>query len=170
VRDAVHSGQLDLAIGNFGRVPGLRRTLLFKFSLMLVRPENLPAFRPGSTTWAALEGETLIGLPSTSPLQQLIDKHLTRAKVVLHETMVVNSLDMQIAMVEAGHGIGIIPSFGFAVSRTRRVVMTRLTNPGVTMDFHQIQHQGKKLPPGADDFTAFLQSYIARWAGAAGVL
>jgi hypothetical protein len=24
--------------------------------------------------------------------------------------------------------------------------------------------------PGADDFTSFLQSYIARWAGRAGIL
>jgi len=33
----------------------------------------------------------------------------------------------------------------------------------------QVLRRGKKLPPGADEFTAFLKIYIARWAGRAGV-
>jgi len=32
------------------------------------------------------------------------------------------------------------------------------------------QQPGKKMPPGADEFTGFLKTYIARWAGRAGVL
>ena len=48
--------------------------------------------------------------------------------------------------------------------------MNRLIKPVVTLDFHQIQQRGKKLPPEAEDFTTFLQRYIARWAGAAGIL
>jgi hypothetical protein len=35
----------------------------------------------------------------------------------------------------------------------------------VNVDFCRISLRGKKLPPGADDFTSFLQGYIARWAG-----
>jgi DNA-binding transcriptional LysR family regulator len=82
---------------------------------------------------------------------------------------VLNALDTQIAMVEAGQGIGIIPSFGLPACRNRSVVMSRLINPVVTVDFHQIQNRGRKLPPGAEEFTSFLQSYIARWAGFAGM-
>ena len=48
--------------------------------------------------------------------------------------------------------------------------MSRLTNPVVTLDFYQITNRGRKLPAGAEEFTAFLKSYIARWAGRAGVL
>jgi hypothetical protein len=48
--------------------------------------------------------------------------------------------------------------------------MSKLINPVVNVDFSRISLRGKKLPPGADDFTTFLQGYIARWAGRAGIL
>jgi hypothetical protein len=45
--------------------------------------------------------------------------------------------------------------------------MSRLINPVANLDFYQISDSGgKQLPPGASDFTSFLQTYIARWAGA----
>jgi hypothetical protein len=48
--------------------------------------------------------------------------------------------------------------------------MSKLINPVVNVDFCRASLRGKKLPPGADDFTFFLQGYIARWAGRAGIL
>ena len=42
--------------------------------------------------------------------------------------------------------------------------------PVVNVDFCRISLRGKRLPPGTEDFTTFLQSYIARWAGRAGIL
>jgi hypothetical protein len=43
-------------------------------------------------------------------------------------------------------------------------------NPIARFDFHLISNRGKELPPGAEEFTSFLKSYIATWAGRAGVL
>jgi hypothetical protein len=48
--------------------------------------------------------------------------------------------------------------------------MSRLVNPVVHLDSYQIRHAGRELPPVAEEFTVFLQSYIASWAGRAGVL
>jgi DNA-binding transcriptional LysR family regulator len=166
----VEAGKLDMGLGIFSKAPGIRRTPFFRFSLMVIRPDNDPALRRATTTWSALKGETLISLSSASVLQRLINKHLAQAAVVSQTTLVLNSLDTQIAMVEAGQGIAVIPSFGLPACRNRRVVMSRLINPVVTLDFHQIRNRGKKLPTGAEDFTSFLQSYIARWAGRAGIL
>jgi len=39
-----------------------------------------------------------------------------------------------------------------------------------SFDFHLISNRGKELPPGADEFAAFLKSYVATWAWRAGVL
>jgi DNA-binding transcriptional LysR family regulator len=102
--------------------------------------------------------------------QQLIDKHLAKAGVLSQPAMVVNLVDTQIALVEAGEGIAIVPSFSLPACRNRKVITSRLINPRVTLDFHQIRHRGRKLSPVADEFTAFLQGYIGRWAGRAGVL
>ncbi|HEY2591210.1 MAG TPA: LysR substrate-binding domain-containing protein, partial [Steroidobacteraceae bacterium] len=67
-------------------------------------------------------------------------------------------------------GIAVIPSFGIPTCRNRRVVVSRLTHPVVRFDFHLISRRGTELPAAAEEFTAFLKSYIATWAGRAGVL
>jgi DNA-binding transcriptional LysR family regulator len=167
----VRGGTLDLGLGSFklGAVkntPGIRRTMFFRFSLMVIRPDSPTALRRTSTTWSALKGERLI-LPS--PMRATIDQHLAQAGVSSAPTMVVNRFDTLIALVEAGEGTGIVPSFALPACQRRNVVMSRLINPTVPVELFQIQHRGRKLSPAAEDFTAFLQGYIARWAGRAGV-
>jgi LysR family carnitine catabolism transcriptional activator len=129
---------------------------------MVIRPDKDPAFRRASTTWSALKGEKLISLPPFSPIQQIVDKHLAQAGVVSRQSVSINLLDTQIAMVEADEGIAIIPSFGLSACRNRKVVTSRLINPIVDVEFHQISNRGKKLPLGADEFSAFLKSFIVR--------
>lgn len=170
VMQRVKAGSLDMGLGSYQRTPGIRRTPFFRFSLMVVRPDSDEAPRRASTTWSALKGERLILQAPTNAVRLLIDQHLARAGVAAQPAMVLNRLDTMIAMVEAGEGIAVIPSYALPVGRYRQVVMTRLTNPTVTLDFHQIRSRGRTLPTAGDDFTAFLQSYIARWAGRAGVL
>ncbi len=67
-------------------------------------------------------------------------------------------------------GIAIIPSFGVPACRSRNVVTSQLINPVARFDFHMISRRGSEVPPGADEFSSFLKSYIATWAGRAGVL
>jgi LysR family carnitine catabolism transcriptional activator len=158
----VLAGKLDVGVGMFPRTPGIRRIPFFRSPLMVIRPEQEPAVRRASITWSALKGETLISLRSFSPIQQVVDKHLAQVGAVIRKSVSINLLDTQIAMVEAGEGIAVIPSFGLAACRNRRVVTSRLINPVVEMEFHQISNRAKKLPPGADEFSAFLQSFFAR--------
>jgi DNA-binding transcriptional LysR family regulator len=78
-------------------------------------------------------------------------------------------LDTIVAMVEAGHGTGIVPSFALPACQRRRVVVSRLTNPTAPIDVYQIRSRGRKLSQAAEEFATFLQAYIARWAGRAGL-
>jgi LysR family transcriptional regulator, carnitine catabolism transcriptional activator len=171
IMERVQAGNLDMGLGAFIRPPtGTRRTPFFRFFLMVIRADNEPAFRPVSTTWSALEGPTLVSLPPSNPVQQLINKRLADAGVVFECNVVLNYLDTVIAMVEADEGIAVIPSFASPACSKRKVVMSRLTNPVVTLDFYQITNRARKLPSAVEEFTAFLKSYIARWAGRAAVL
>jgi hypothetical protein len=52
----------------------------------------------------------------------------------------------------------------------KKIAMSQLINPVVRFDFHIISRRGRELPPVADEFTSFLKTYIATWAGRAGVL
>jgi DNA-binding transcriptional LysR family regulator len=167
----VQSGALDMGLGIFFKyLSGVRRVRLFRFSFMVIRADNGNQSRGATTTWSALEGEKLISLPPSIPLQQLVDRHLAKAGVTYQPNLTVNYLNTQIAMVEAGQGVAIIPSYGLPACRTRKLAMSRLINPVVPLDFSQIRLGGRKLPPVAEDFTSFLQSYIASWAGRSGIL
>jgi len=166
----VETGQLDMSLGIFRAIADMRREPFFRFSLMVARAsrDDIPARK--TTTWSALDGETLVSLSSGHPHQQLIDRHLAQAGVKVQVGSIVNLLDTQIALVEAEEGIAIIPSFGMPACRNRKVTMSQLINPVVRFDFHLISRRGRDLPPGADEFAAFLKSYVATWAGRAGVL
>src|SRR3984885_5170617 len=166
----VESGKLDMSLGIFKAIPGVRREPFFRFSLMVARAarDNAPPRR--TVPWSALDRETLISLTSAHPHQQLIDRHLAQAGVKVRIGSIVNLLDTQIALVEAEEGIAIVPSFGMPACRNRKVVMSQLINPVVRFDFHKISRRGTELPPGADEFTSFLKGYIATWAGRSGVL
>lgn len=166
----VEAGKLDMSLGIFKAMAGVHREPFFRFSLMVARAAKDDMPPRATTTWSALDGETLISLSSGNPHQQLIDKHLAQAGVKVQIASIVNLLDTQIALVEAEEGIAIIPSFGIPACRNRKVVMSQLINPVVRFDFHLISSRVRELPPGADEFTSFLKSYIASWAGRAGVL
>jgi LysR family transcriptional regulator, carnitine catabolism transcriptional activator len=166
----VDTGQLDMSLGIFKSRPDVRREPFFRFSLMVVRASKDDIAPRRTTTWSALQGATLISLSAGHPHQQLIEKQIAQAGVRVQIGSVVNLLDTQIALVEAEEGIAIIPSFGMPACRNRKVAMSQLIDPVVRFDFHLISSRGRELPPGADEFTAFLKSYIATWAGRAGVL
>lgn len=171
VMKKVQSGELDLGMGIFFKfLAGVRRVRLFRFSFMVVRADNGKQSRGATTTWSALEGEKLISLPPSIPMQQLVDRHLAKAGVTHQPHLRVNYLNTQIALAEAGEGVAIIPSYGLPACRNRRLAISRLINPLVPLDFSQIRLAGRKLPPVAEDFTSFLQGYIASWAGRSGVL
>ena len=166
----VQAGKLDLAVGIFERMPGVRRVPFFRFSLMAIRADKNGAFDRATTRWSSLNGQTLISLTANYPHQQLIDKELAKAKVICRSGQTVNLLDTQIGLVEAEEGIAIIPSFGLPACRSRRVAMSELVDPTVNLEFYEISGRGKKLPEDAAEFSAFLKKYIARWAGEAGAL
>lgn len=167
VLQQIEAGDLDIGLGSYKSTPSIRRTPFFRFSLMVIRP---PEAAPRSSSWSALKGERIIAQVPTSSVQQLINRHLVKAGGSSQPAMVVNRLDTVIALVEAGEGIAIVPSYVIPACRHRHVVLSRLTSPVVTLDYHQIRHRGRRLPRAADEFTVFLQNYIASWAGRSGVL
>jgi LysR family transcriptional regulator, carnitine catabolism transcriptional activator len=171
VMQGVQSGALDMGVGVFLKhLPGVRRVPLFRFSLVVIRADSGQQAPRATTAWSALKGAKFISLPPSLPLQQLVDRHLAKVGLAYQPYLTVNYLNTQIAMVEAGEGVAIVPSFGPLASRDRNIAMSRLVNPVVHLDSFQIRHAGRKLPPVAEEFTLFLQSYIASWAGRSGVL
>jgi DNA-binding transcriptional LysR family regulator len=171
IQQKVEAGELDMGLGFFFKhLPGIRRIPLFRFSLMVIRTRGSNAFARGSTNWSALKGEKIIALQPSLPIRQLVDRHLAKAGVVYQPSLVVNYLNTQIAMVAAGEGVAVVPSFVLPECQSRKLVVSRLVNPVVPLDFLQIRRSGGTLPPIGEDFASFLQSYIAKWAERSGIL
>jgi DNA-binding transcriptional LysR family regulator len=160
----VQDGKLDMALGIFGPAAGIRRVLFLRFPLVVIRPERNQQLKRASMTWSALKGERLVCLQSDSPIQKVVDRHLSHSGSVLSQKAPVNLLDTQIAMVEAGEGIAVVPSYSLLASRNRKVVISRLINPIAEVEFSLISYRGKKLPSVAGAFTDFLKSFFSRWA------
>ncbi|HZN85719.1 MAG TPA: LysR family transcriptional regulator [Burkholderiales bacterium] len=159
----VDSGELDMAIGCFLQpVPGLQRKSLYRFTLMLVQPPAEAALLARAPRWDDLADRRLLGGPSESPLQQMIEHQLQRLRRHEAPVMRLNYFETQISMVEAGAGSAVLPSFCLPACRGRKVATAELTDPVVPVDLMQIVRRGRELPCAAE-FGAFLASHIAGW-------
>src|SRR5215472_34341 len=64
--EKVESGELDMGLGFFFKhVPGIRRTVLFRFSLMVIRAGTPQASVRPTVTWSSLKGERFVTLHPT---------------------------------------------------------------------------------------------------------
>jgi DNA-binding transcriptional LysR family regulator len=97
-------------------------------------------------------------------MQQFVDRNLAKAGISYQPSLVLNYLLTQIAMVEAGEGIAVVPSFALPECQSRGLLISSLVNPTVHLDFYQIRKGGRKLSPVAEEFTTFLKNYIVEWA------
>lgn len=167
LQSMVQEGKLDMGLGIFGSAAGIRRVPFLCFPLVVIRPERDQDLKRASITWSALKEQSLISLQSSSPIQQLVDRHVSQTGGTVSQKVSVNLLDTQIAMVEAGEGIAVVPSYALLASRNRRVVVSRLINPIAELEFSLISYRGKKLPAVAGAFTEFLKSFFLRWAARA---
>jgi DNA-binding transcriptional LysR family regulator len=160
------SGEIDIGVGCFLQpVSGVRRTPLFRFSLMVIEPAAQAASGPPRCLrWKDIVDWRLIGTQPHNPIQQLIDRNLQRFGRREPPDMVFDYFETQIAMVEAGVGCAVIPTFAIPACRQHRIAMHPLTDPMVPIDLCQITSRGRKQPPGFEDFAGFLKSYIAEWA------
>jgi len=119
--------------------------------------------------WASLKGERFIALQPSLPMQQLVDRHLAKAGIGYQPVVVLNYLQTQIAMVEAGEGVAIVPSHALPECRSRGLMINSLVNPKVHLDFYQIRKKGRKFSQATEEFTAFLKNFIVSWAGRSGI-
>lgn len=161
---ALLAGELDLALGCFlPPAPGLRRTPLHRFALMLAQPPGGAAPLARAPRWDDLAGRRLLGGPPESPLQQLIERQLQRLRRRPAPAMPLSYVETQIALVEAGAGCAVLPSFCLAACRERKVALQPLRDPEVPVDLEQVARAGHE-PPAAAELGAFLAQCAARWA------
>ena len=167
VREKVLDGEVDLGLGFFFKpAVGLSRTPICKFRLMLVSPAQGPAVGVGpSRSWSNAAALPLISLPPDNPIQSLIESHLKRHGRAHESRPTMNLIGTLVAMVEAGLGHAIMPSFALPDCLRRKVAVSMLVEPAVHIDLYGVTRRGVEAKPMASDFTAALKRAAARLAG-----
>jgi DNA-binding transcriptional LysR family regulator len=162
----VRTGELDVGLGCFLQpVADVRRVPLFRFSLMVIEPSAEPSSEPlRSMRWSDIVERRLLSSPADNPIQQIIDHNLQRFGRRRPSDMVFTYWETQIAMVEAGAGTAVIPTFAIPACRGRKVAMHRLTDPAVPIELSQIVNRARKPRREVAGFAEFLKRYIAEWA------
>ncbi|VCU70081.1 Hydrogen peroxide-inducible genes activator [Pigmentiphaga humi] len=163
VSSMVRGGQLDIGLGMFIKpAAGVIRKPLFNFSL--VAASAAPRFQMARAprAWNAFESARFIKLPFDNPLQQLIDKHLAQVGHSAPPAFVVNFIETQIGLAEAGRGIAILPSTAIPACKGRGIRLEQLAAPVIELDFYELRDRARELAPCADDFCNMMRKLLPR--------
>ena len=156
----VQSGEIDVGLTAFQHAAlGVSKIPLVRFSLMLIQADEAQ-HDPGPLRWADIAVRKFIGSPPDMPIQELIDENLRRVGRHHPPEIVCNYWETQIAMVETGAGVAVLPTFALPACVKRKVTMHALVDPVVSGTLCWVVNRARKLPAAADDFSDFLKSYI----------
>jgi len=160
--EMVLAGEIDVALSAFHQPAlDLLRVPLMRFSLMLISAEADAADLPRRLCWSDLAKRRLIGFPPGNPIQQLVGENLLRAGRRAPPEVVCNFLETQVAMVEAGAGVAVVPTLAVPTCLKRRIAMRALMDPVVSGSLYWIVKRGRQLPAAAADFSAFLKEFLS---------
>lgn len=167
IRTLVEAGEVDIGLGILLKSgAGIQREQLHQLTLVCVAPQDRPlrkrrAANAGTVNWTELSAEPLIALPPANALQQLIDSQLEKFGRANEPRQTYNNLLTVIAMVEAGLGCAVLPSFVREACRRYEVRVLDLAHPHVSIDLYAITRRGVAVPAAGP---LFLDAFKRRLA------
>jgi DNA-binding transcriptional LysR family regulator len=156
----VRSGQVDCGIGTFhAGEEGINSTLLGRDSLMLFCASNHPLARRQTVNWRELDGLPLVTLTRESGIRLLVEVGFETAQIRLIPAYEVAQITTALAMVEAGLGIAVLPTYAWAGARAMKISAAAL-DPGIARDIAMITRTGRAISPAVSAFARYLGKYV----------
>lgn len=171
VQALVEAGEVDFGLGAFFKpTAGVEITALFEYQLMWLAPVDFQAPPGGPEAgahiipWSSLVGVPLMGLPSDNRIQQVVEKHLAAIGHANEGRMTLNNFETVIAMVSAGMGTAIVPSYAIAACQRYGVRTAIINEPAASLNFYRITRRGRAeavlMPEFIDTFVAAVLAQI----------
>jgi DNA-binding transcriptional LysR family regulator len=166
IQEGVASGLLDAGFGAFFKsTSGIARTPLAKFALSYISAidekstggRNEPLER---IKWSMLRDKPLIGLPPDNPVQEVIEEQLRRIGRGDEDRPIYENFQTMLAMVEAGFGVAVLPSFIASACQRYRIQLSVLREPIISLSFYEITKKGRPRP---DALAALLAAVCAEF-------
>ena len=155
----VRSGQVDCGVGTFhAGEAGISSTLLARDSLMVFCAADNALARRTTVDWRALDGLPLVTLTRDSGIRLLVEVGYETAQMRLIPAYEVGQITTALAMVEAGLGIAVLPTYAWAGVRGMKVSAAALV-PRITRDIALITRTGRSVAPALSAFARFLGKY-----------
>ncbi|MFC2968901.1 LysR family transcriptional regulator [Acidimangrovimonas pyrenivorans] len=159
----VASGQADLGIGTFQSLdPGLERLPIIRDDLMLFCPPDHPLAASPAPGWRDLAGEPLIALTRESGIRLLVEIGFETVEQPLRPAHEVHQIATALALVAAGLGVTVLPTYALAAAEGRAVVGRSLADPVIGREVVVIHPSDRALSPAARAFTDRLRRVVRR--------
>lgn len=157
--DRVKSGQADIGVGTFSLdEEGLSRTKLTKDTLMLFCEGSHPMACARNPKWRDLKGHPLITLTRDSGIRALVESGYKAASISIDRPAYeVSQIATALALVEAGLGMTILPTYALVSCKNRNISAQPLSQPAISREILAITRAGRSLPPAGTDFIQLLQ-------------
>lgn len=157
--ECVRSGQADCGIGTFSPgEPNIERVHLARDSLAAFYPaaEHTPAAR---MRWEDLGDQPLITLTPESGIRRLVELGFETARIPFSPVFEVTHVATALALVAAGLGYAVLPTYANVEARGRNVAASALIEPSISRDIVLIHASGRSLSPAVLAFIPVLQKY-----------
>jgi DNA-binding transcriptional LysR family regulator len=163
--EMLQSGEIDVVLSvSEQELQGLVKLPLARFALMLACPDDGSVDLPVVVRWSDVARCRLVGFPQDFPRRQLADEQLHRVGRHTPPDVICNYLETQLAMVEVGAGVAVIPTSAAHACAKRRITLHAIVDPVVWSNLYWVMGRARKLAPGAEDFCAFLKEYLGHIA------
>jgi DNA-binding transcriptional LysR family regulator len=151
----VKSGEADIGVGTFPPdEEGVECRPIAQDALMLFCAPDHGLAGLSRPRWRDLKGSPWIALTRDSGIRALVEYGYKRAGLSIQPVYEVTQITTALALVEAGLGVSVLPTYALAAARRGRIVAHRLDGPIVSRDIVMISRRGRSLPPAAEDFMA----------------
>lgn len=157
--ELVRNGHVDCAIGTFhAGEEGLSSIVLTRDNLMVFCASNHPLAGRQAVRWQEMANLPLITLTRDSGIRLLVELGYEAAEMRLVPAYEVTLITTALAMVEAGLGIAILPTYAWACARTLKI-SAAILEPRIAREISLVSRSGRSIPPAVSAFTRFLGRY-----------
>lgn len=158
--ESVKSGKADCGLGTFAPAEeGIERVPLVRDSLMLFCDHRSPFTGATAVRWRELDGQPLITLTRDSGIRLLVEVGFEASEIPLKPAYEVGQVTTAIALVEAGLGVAVLPTYALAAARHRKVTGKLLTDPNISRDVVMIHATGRSISPAVAAFATVIRRY-----------
>lgn len=164
VVEAVRFGRADCGVGTFSALEdNIERSPLTRDSLMLFCGPASRFAANEAVLWRDLAEEPLITLTRDSGIRLLVEVGYESAEITLKPAYEVTQITTALALVEAGLGIAVLPTYARAVAPAS-VLARPLAEPSIARDIVMIRPSGRSVSPGLSAFETLLRRFVRQLA------